>query len=69
MYTNAITWAQLFGVGFIVAGLATLGLGALAVFAGGMSDAPEDGESASSAGCLIALGGFVLTALGIWMVR
>lgn len=66
---NAITWAQLLGAGFIVAGLAALGIGVLAVFAGGMSDAPADGASASSAGCLIALGGFGLTALGIWMVR
>lgn len=66
---NAITWGSLFGVGFIVAGVIGIGVGALAIFAGGMSDAPEAGNAASRTGCFIVAAGFALVALGIWAVR
>jgi hypothetical protein len=65
---NAITWGSLFGVGFILAGVLAVGVGGLSLFAGGMSDAPAAGESASRTGCIIAVAGIALIALGIWCV-
>jgi hypothetical protein len=65
---HAITWGALFGVGFIVAGLGCLAAGALAFFGGMMSDAPEEGDSTGRLGCLIAVVGVALLALGIWSV-
>lgn len=65
---NAITWGSLFGVGFILAGLVCIAGAALAIFAGGMSAAPAAGDSATSTGCAIGVGGVALLALGIWLV-
>jgi hypothetical protein len=65
---HAITWGSLFGVGFTVAGIVLGGVGALAIFAGGMSDAPAEGESTASMGCLFGAGGVVLAAIGVWML-
>jgi hypothetical protein len=44
----------------IVAGIALTGIGALAIFAGGMSDSPQAGADASKQGCIIAGVGLVL---------
>lgn len=65
---DAITWGSLFGAGFILAGLVCIAGGALAIFAGGMSDAPAARNSATSAGCAIGVGGVALLALGGWLV-
>jgi hypothetical protein len=66
---NPITWGSLFGVGFIIVGLAGIVIGGTAIFAGGMSDAPEAGNSTSRTGCFILSAGFAVFALGIWCVR
>ncbi len=63
---HAITWGSLFGVGFVLAGLAGVGIGGLMVFAGGMSDSPSDGDSTSKGGCIFAVAGVAALALGIW---
>jgi hypothetical protein len=65
---HAITWASLFGVGGIVGGLLLIATGALALFAGGMSDAPQAGDNAGRLGIGLALLGATLFALGIWAV-
>ena len=44
----------------IVAGLALLVGGALVTFAGGMSDAPAEGEATSRKGCIAAVIGLIL---------
>jgi hypothetical protein len=44
----------------VLAGLAMTGCGALAIFAGGMSDNPGAGADASKQGCILALVGAAL---------
>jgi hypothetical protein len=44
----------------IIAGIGLTGIGALAIFAGGMSDSPQAGADASKQGCIIAGVGLVL---------
>jgi hypothetical protein len=47
----------------VLIGLAATGLGVLMVFAGGMSDAPAEGDGASSIGCAVAGGGVALLVI------
>lgn len=49
----------------VLVGLAMTAFGALAIFAGGMSDAPEAGADTTRQGCMIALPGAMLLAMCI----
>lgn len=64
---NAITWGSLFGAGFIVGGLALIGVGLISTILSGGNESEAD--LAGPMGCAFALGGLVLLALGIWMER
>lgn len=63
---HAITLGGLLSTLLALGGLATLGFGGLMVFAGGMSDAPEAGESASSQGCVVFVIGALMLGVGLW---
>jgi hypothetical protein len=65
---HAVTWGSLFGVGFTIGGLAMVAIGAIAIFAGGMSDAPAAGADVTKQGCIIGFVGVALSTLGIWML-
>lgn len=45
-------------------GAGAIALGALMIFAGGMSDAPAEGDAVSSRGCVIAVGGIIALIVG-----
>lgn len=55
----------LLGIGALV-GFLSLSFGALAIFAGGMSDSPSAGDDASRTGCIALIAGAVLFALCFW---
>lgn len=55
----------LLGIGMLV-GFLALAFGALALFAGGMSDSPSAGDDASRTGCIALVVGAVLFALCLW---
>jgi hypothetical protein len=57
---HAITIGGLLCTLGIIAGIALTGVGALAIFAGGMSDSPQAGADASKQGCIIAGVGLAL---------
>jgi hypothetical protein len=46
-------------------GILLLLVGALALFAGGMSDAPEAGDESSKTGCIIGAAGIVLVVIAL----
>lgn len=63
---HAITLGgMLLGIGSLV-GFLALSFGALALFAGGMSDSPSAGDDASRTGCIALIGGAILFALCLW---
>jgi hypothetical protein len=63
---HAITVGGLLLTLGLIVGLATAAIGALMVFAGGMSDAPAEGSDASRKGCFIGLLGLALFGASIW---
>lgn len=63
---HAITIGGLLAGVFALAGLLSVAAGALAVFAGGMSDAPEVGNSTAHAGCIFMAIGGVIFAASMW---
>ena len=65
---HAVTVGGILAVLMGLAGLLCLGFGALAVFAGGMSDAPQAGDDASRTGCIVLGIGAALIALSIWII-
>lgn len=50
----------------LIAGLLTVCIGALATFAGGMSDDPTAGADASRTGCFIFIAGALLFGASLW---
>lgn len=64
--SHTITVGGLLLVLAIIVGLAFSAVGALMIFAGGMSDAPAAGDSASRQGCFVSAIGVVLLVGGAW---
>ncbi len=63
---HAITfWQLLFGIVMLI-GLASVALGALELFAAGMSDNPSAGDDAGRRGCLTALVGVVMVLVALY---
>lgn len=60
---HAITVGGLLATVAIFAGIVLCAIGALAVFAGGMSDAPSEGDSTSKTGCTLGVVGIVLIVI------
>lgn len=50
----------------ILVGLVMVFIGALVIFAGGMSDAPTEGAAASKQGCFVFCLGAAFIVGGIW---
>lgn len=65
---HAITIGGALGFVAILVGIGAIALGLLAFFAGGMSDAPAEGDEAGKWGCIVMAGGAVLFGLGLWGV-
>jgi hypothetical protein len=65
---HTITIGDLFAVGGVILGLALCAAGVLAVFAGGMSDAPSEGDSAARHGCGLGIIGALVLAASIWQI-
>jgi hypothetical protein len=63
---HAITVGGALAFVAMIVGIGAVALGLVAFFAGGMSDAPEAGEDASTWGCIVMIGGALLFALGLW---
>ena len=64
---HAVTIGGILAVLSGLAGLVAAGIGLLMIFAGGMSDAPAEGDSTSSTGCIVCFVGGFLIALSIWL--
>lgn len=60
-----ITWAQLGLVALVLIGISMALLGALMMFAGGMSDVPSEGKAATQRGCGTVLIGLLALGLAI----
>lgn len=58
--SHAITIGGLLGALGGIGGLAVSAFGLLAMFAGGMSDDPEAGDSAGKLGCGLIIGGGIV---------
>jgi hypothetical protein len=65
---HTITIGDLFATGGVILGLALSAVGALVVFAGGMSDAPSEGDSAARHGCGLGIIGALILAASIWQI-
>lgn len=64
---HVITVGNILVISAGLVGLVATCMGLLMVFAGGMSDAPEEGASTSSAGCAVTIVGGTLIAISIWI--
>jgi fatty acid desaturase len=63
---HSITVADLLRALGAIAALGLLGFGALAWFAGGMSDNGEAGAQAGRTGCIMGVAGIVLLVAALW---
>ena len=62
-----ITWFALLKALGVVAGLIAFAIGALMAFAGGMSDAPEEGDRVGRQGCTTAIVGLIVLLAAIFV--
>jgi hypothetical protein len=63
---HAITIGGLLLSVCVFVGIVMAAVGALMVFAGGMSDAPASGEEFSGQGCRIVIVGIAIIGGGLW---
>jgi hypothetical protein len=65
---HAITIGGLLLSLILVGGLGAVGIGGLMILAGGMSDAPSEGDAAGRQGCTLAITGLVVAGAAIGLL-
>jgi hypothetical protein len=65
---SPVTIGGLLAVLGLIIGIAVTGAGIVTFLAGGMSDAPAEGDSAGTLGCSLAAAGAIIIAICIWIL-